>query len=120
MKILLVEDDGATVDSIKIGLEISRPEAAVTAVDKGSEALSRLKEESYDVVFLDLGLPDIDGLEVLRQIRCFSGVYIIIISARTNQTVIEQARNLGANDFILKPFAYRLLLDRLEAAEIAS
>jgi two-component system, OmpR family, KDP operon response regulator KdpE len=116
MKILLVEDDATTVESIKLGLEVFRPGSRVISVDKGSEAILKLKEENYDIVFLDLGLPDIDGVEVLKQIRTFSSVYVAVISARTDKKVKGDTLNLGANDFIVKPFDYHLLLKSLETA----
>jgi two-component system, OmpR family, KDP operon response regulator KdpE len=114
MKILLVEDDETTVESIKLGLEIFKPETVVVSVDKGMDALNKIKEQIFDVVFLDLGLFDIDGIEVLKQVRTFSQVPIVVVSARTNQEVIENTKNLGANDFIIKPFDYHLLIKSLE------
>jgi two-component system, OmpR family, KDP operon response regulator KdpE len=115
MRILLVEDDETTVESIKLGLEIFKPGTDVVSVDKGLDALKKIKEGSFDVVFLDLGLFDIDGIEVLKQARQFSNLPIIIISARTNQEVIENTQKLGANDFVIKPFDYHVLIKSLEA-----
>jgi two-component system, OmpR family, KDP operon response regulator KdpE len=115
MKILLVEDDETTVESIKLGLEIFKPGTDIVSVDKGLEAIKRIKEDTFDVVFLDLGLFDIDGIEVLKQVREFSNLPIIIISARTNQEVIENTKNLGANDFVIKPFDYHVLIKSLES-----
>jgi two-component system, OmpR family, KDP operon response regulator KdpE len=115
MRILLVEDDETTVESIKLGLEIFKPGIEVISVDKGLEALKRIKEEVFDVVFLDLGLFDIDGIEVLKQVRTFSNLPIIVISARTNQEVIENTKKLGANDFVIKPFDYHVLIKSLDA-----
>jgi two-component system, OmpR family, KDP operon response regulator KdpE len=114
LKILLVEDDETTVESIKLSMEIFWPKSIIISVDKGSEAILKLKEENYNIVFLDLGLPDIDGVEVLKKIRSFSSVYTVIISARTNQKVIEEVLNLGADDFIVKPFDYNSILKSLE------
>jgi DNA-binding response OmpR family regulator len=115
MRILLVEDDETTVESIKLGLEIFKPGTDIVSVDKGLDALKKIKEGNFDVVFLDLGLFDIDGIEVLKQARLFSNLPIIIISARTNQEVIENTKILGANDFVIKPFDYHVLIKSLEA-----
>jgi two-component system, OmpR family, KDP operon response regulator KdpE len=119
MKILLVEDDDTTVESIKLGLEVFKPGSIVVSVDRGSKAIAKLKEDRFDVVFLDLGLPDIDGIEVLKQIRGFTGIHIIVISASTNSQTVRNARELGANDFILKPFSYHGLLDSLAGVTAA-
>jgi DNA-binding response OmpR family regulator len=115
MKILLIEDDALTVESIKLCLELYEPESAITSTDKGLEAIQMLKADAFDVVVIDLGLPDIDGMQVLEQIRSFSKVPALILTARHNHESIVRSRELGANDFITKPFNYRLLLNQLHA-----
>jgi DNA-binding response OmpR family regulator len=71
MKLMLIEDDETTVESIKLCLEIYEPSSTVTATSKGKEAIQLLKENNYDAVLIDLGLPDIDGIEVIEQMRIF-------------------------------------------------
>ncbi len=114
MKLLLIEDDETTVESIKLCLEICEPEASITSISKGLEALALLKTEVYDAVLVDLGLPDIDGTEVIEKLRCFSKIPVIVLSARHSPEVVSKALELGANDYVTKPFDYRNLLKRLK------
>lgn len=113
MKILLIEDDATTVESIKLCLEIYEPTSTLTATSKGQTALDILKKEHYDAALIDLGLPDIDGIVVIEKLRAFSHIPIVVLSARHGSDVIEQALSLGADDYITKPFDYRNLLKRL-------
>ncbi|MCL0060364.1 response regulator transcription factor [Dehalococcoidia bacterium] len=114
MKVLVIEDDVATVEAIRLCLEIHRPDTSATLTAKGIEGIELLRGESPDVVILDLGLPDIDGIRVLEQIRRFSDVPVLIVSARDTQDSIVKGLELGAEDYIVKPFDYRDLLDRLD------
>jgi DNA-binding response OmpR family regulator len=113
MKLLLVEDDSTTVESIKLCLEIGNPEINVLATNKGFEALSMLRNESFDAVLLDLGLPDMDGLDLIEQMRSFSQVPVMVISARQSPEVVSRAMASGANDYLTKPYYYQKLLARL-------
>ncbi|MCL0088608.1 response regulator transcription factor [Dehalococcoidia bacterium] len=114
MKVLVIEDDVATVEAIRLCLEIHRPDTSATLTAKGIEGIELLRGEAPDVVILDLGLPDIDGIRVLEQIRRFSDVPVLIVSARDTQDSIVKGLELGAEDYIVKPFDYRDLLDRLD------
>ena len=89
---------------------------AVTAVATGTAALDAVAAERHDVIVLDLGLPDIDGLAVIRGIRRVSDVPIVVLSARTDSTDKVQALDLGADDYVTKPFNVDELLARLRAA----
>lgn len=113
--IVLIEDDPATVEAIQLCFEIYWPGSTLTAVAKGLEGIDLLKSEAPDVLILDLGLPDIDGLTVLEEIRRFSDIPVLIISARDTQESIVKGLDLGAEDYIVKPFIYRDLQTRLEA-----
>jgi two-component system KDP operon response regulator KdpE len=114
LKVLVIEDDPATVAAIRLCLEIHRSDTSVTLVAKGIEGIELLRGESPDVVILDLGLPDIDGLRVLEEIRQFSNVPVLIVSARDTQQAIVKGLEVGAEDYIVKPFEYRDLLERLD------
>ncbi|HSW58520.1 MAG TPA: response regulator [Dehalococcoidales bacterium] len=113
MRLLLVEDDNTTVESVKLCLEIYEPTTDVKSAGRGLEALRLLKTEQFDAVLIDLGLPDIDGIEVIERMRTFSRIPVVVLSARHSPEVIAQALTLGADDYITKPFDYRLLLKRL-------
>jgi two-component system KDP operon response regulator KdpE len=82
----------------------------------GREALSVITSHCPDIVLLDLGLPDIDGTEVLKQVRSWSGIPIIVISARTQEKEKVAALDLGADDYITKPFGTSELLARIRTA----
>jgi len=113
MKVLIVEDDITTIESIKICLEIFEPGSTLTYSHKGQDALRLLKDNDFDGVLIDLGLPDIDGVEVLKQLRLFSNVPVLVLSARQSPEVIRKALECGADDYITKPFEYKNLLKRL-------
>jgi DNA-binding response OmpR family regulator len=113
LKLLLVEDDATTAESIRLCFEVNAPDTAIVSTGTGTEAVQKVKSETLDAVILDLGLPDIDGIKVLEQVRTFSRVPVIVLSARHGADVISKALVLGADDYITKPFDYRILLDRL-------
>jgi two-component system KDP operon response regulator KdpE len=113
MKLLLIEDDETTVESIKLCLEIYEPNSSIDSIGKGLEALESLKTHQYDAVLVDLGLPDIDGTTVIEQLRTFSQIPAVVLSARHSPEVISRALSLGADDYVTKPFDYRNLLKRL-------
>jgi two-component system, OmpR family, KDP operon response regulator KdpE len=113
MKILMIEDDKATVEVIRLTLEVQDPETTLKSTIKGRDGLESARKERFDVVLLDLGLPDIDGINVLKELRGFSQIPVLIVSARHDPEVITNALNLGAQDYILKPFNFHALLNRL-------
>jgi DNA-binding response OmpR family regulator len=113
MKILLVEDDNLTIESVKLCMEFYESGSGLVTVDKGKEALQRLQSDQFDAAIIDLGLPDIDGIEVLEQVRRFSTIPVVIVTARHNVESRMKSQELGANEFITKPFDYRLLLSTL-------
>ena len=115
MKLLMVEDDAATICALEVGLEMYYPSAKTTSTSLGREAIDMMRENGFDIALLDLGLPDIDGLEVLKEIRRFSNVPIIVVSARNTDETKDEARTLGANDYITKPFHFDALANRIEA-----
>lgn len=112
--ILVIEDDKAIQNLISITLEIFEYHYLIAANAKDGI----LKTTSYnpDVIILDLGLPDIDGIEVIKKIRTFSLVPIIIVSARTDNQDKIAALDAGADDYLTKPFNTEELLARLRVA----
>jgi DNA-binding response OmpR family regulator len=113
VNVLIVEDDITTIESIKLCLEIYEPDSKLSYAHKGQDALRMLKDGGFDGVIIDLGLPDIDGVEVLKQLRIFSTIPAVVLSARQSPEVIRKALESGANDYITKPFEYKNLLKRL-------
>jgi len=106
-----VEDEAALADAMKYGLE--REGFACSVAPDGMEALSRFRSEQPELVLLDLMLPGVPGLDVCRRIRETSSVPIIIVSARDSETEKVLGLELGADDYITKPFSPRELVARV-------
>jgi DNA-binding response OmpR family regulator len=113
MRVLIVEDDDAIATPLAKGLE--REGLAVDRVGTGSDALDRSAAASFDVVLLDLGLPDRDGFDVCRELRARSDVPIIVVTARSEEVDRVVGLELGADDYIVKPFGLRELVARIRA-----
>ena len=111
--VLLVEDDQNIVDLVRSNL-IAR-DHEVTVSKDGSDAMRRLEIGEPDVVLLDLMLPGTDGFELCRELRERSSVGIIVLSARRGETDKVRALNLGADDYMTKPFGVEELLARINA-----
>jgi two-component system, OmpR family, KDP operon response regulator KdpE len=112
--ILLVDDDAALLSTLSLNLR-ARGHDVLTA-DTGEGALEVARGTDPDVVVLDLGLPDLPGTEVLRQLRVWSAVPVIVLSARHGSDDKVQALDLGADDYVTKPFGIDELMARLRAA----
>ena len=112
--LLIVEDDKAIVHFISSILSVN--EYRTLYAGTGREAISLIASYRPDVVLLDLGLPDIDGLDVLKTVRQWSEVPIIVVSARGREQEKVQALDLGADDYITKPFGTAELLARIRTA----
>ena len=112
--VLVVDDEPAIHRFLAPVLEIEG--YLVLRADTGQQALDLASERRPDVVVLDLGLPDIDGKDVLRQLRRWSGVPVVVLSARDREAEKVAALDLGADDFVNKPFGVGELLARLRAA----
>jgi DNA-binding response OmpR family regulator len=114
MKILIIEDDVSTCEAIRLSLEIFDPVSTLAIAEKGRAGLEKVREEHFDVVVLDLGLPDIDGFEVLKKLRTFSQTPVLIVSGRHDPEIITNALKEGAQDFILKPFNTQVFIRSLK------
>jgi DNA-binding response OmpR family regulator len=111
MRVLLVEDDAGIAESVRDGLRRYRFDVEVT--DRGQRALEL--GPGADVVLLDLGLPDIDGVDVCRQLRAVSDVPIIVVTARDDEFDRVVGLEVGADDYVVKPFGMRELIARIRA-----
>ena len=111
-KVLIIEDDPNIVDLIRSNLVVRGFETVVSA---GSRVLALLEAEQPDMVLLDLMLPEADGFELCRQIRERSSVAIIVVSARGGERDKVTALNMGADDYMTKPFGIEELLARILA-----
>jgi DNA-binding response OmpR family regulator len=113
VRVLIVEDDPAVADGIADGLASGAFQTS--RAGSGAEALEALARFAPEVVLMDLGLPDIDGTDLCRRIRATSGVPIIVVSARGEELDRVLALELGADDYLVKPFGMRELLARIRA-----
>ncbi len=113
-KVLMIEDDHEIVNSVSLALQKDWPEVELLSARFGEDGLSIVETEKISVVLLDLGLPDTDGFEVLRSIRLFSAVPIIVLSVRQEEADVTKAFELGANDYIAKPYRKMELISRLK------
>lgn len=116
MQILLVEDDLSLADGL--GSALKREGFAVNHVANGANALLALQAGLPDIVILDLGLPDMDGLEVLKQLRDrYGNLLVLVLTARDTTADKVTGLNRGADDYLAKPFEMPELLARLHALE---
>jgi two-component system, OmpR family, KDP operon response regulator KdpE len=114
MKVLVVDDDPTLRRTLQIGLRAEGHEVLITG--DGRSALQALREDKPDLVVLDLGLPDVSGVDVLRRLREWSTVPVVVLSARAESTEKVQVLDLGADDYVTKPFGMEELLARVRAA----
>ena len=111
--ILVVDDEPQIRRALRTSLEAHG--YAVQTTGTGEEAVVAAAEDAPDLVFLDLGLPDLDGTEVIRRIRAFSEVPVIVLSVRDQQADKVSALDAGADDYVAKPFGMQEVLARLRA-----
>ena len=107
-KILVIEDEKSIARFISTILTANGYEAMRAA--SGAEAMSMISSHCPDLVILDLGLPDMDGLDILRQLRSWSTLPVVVVSARSHERDKVAALDLGADDYLTKPFGTDELL----------
>jgi DNA-binding response OmpR family regulator len=115
MKVLVIEDEKSIIDAISVAFEFRWPEAEVISSITGKKGINLAGKESPDIVILDLNLPDISGFEVLKEIRSFSTLPVIILTVRSDDKDMLRGLETGADDYIIKPFNYMTLLARVRA-----
>lgn len=114
LSILLIEDEKNICDFISTSL--SAQDYRISTAHTGKEALPIITSQCPDLILLDLGLPDMDGMEIIRQVRTWSSVPIIVLSARTQEQEKVRALDLGADDYLTKPIGTSELLARIRTA----
>jgi len=112
--VLVIDDEAAILRALRINL--SARDYIVTTASDGASGLAAMARERPDVVILDLGLPDMAGTDVIRGIRGWSSVPIIVLSANEHELQKVEALDAGADDYVTKPFGMNELLARLRAA----
>src|SRR3990172_9493809 len=111
--ILVVDDEAQILRALKIGLE-QHGHRVVTAAS-GEEGLEMAVDQAPELMVLDLGLPDVQGVEVIKRLRAWSAVPVIVLSGREGQSDKVQALEAGADDYVTKPFGLQELLARIGA-----
>ena len=115
MKVLLIEDNLGIKDMVAIVLELKWSDANLIYSHLGKNGVELARTELPDIIILDLGLPDITGFEVLSHVRKFSDVPVIILTAREEEKNKLKGLELGADDYIVKPFSSNELIARMKA-----
>jgi two-component system KDP operon response regulator KdpE len=115
MKILVIDDEPDVIKVIAMSFRMQQPAWEVIGAQDGPESLELLEQERPDVVLLDVGLPEMNGFEVLKSIRLFSDVPVIMLTVRDDELSKVQGLELGADDYVTKPFGHLELLARVRA-----
>ena len=113
-KVLIVEDEQNISNFISTVLQANGYDTLIAA--SGAEAMSMITSHCPDLIILDLGLPDMDGMEILREVRSWSNLPVIVVSARTHEHDKVAALDMGADDYLEKPFGTSELLARIRTA----
>ncbi|MFO0997540.1 MAG: response regulator transcription factor [Alphaproteobacteria bacterium] len=113
-RVLVVDDEPAIRRLLAAGLAAEG--YAVVSAATGRAAIEQVRQDAPDVVILDLGLPDLDGVDVIRNLRRFSAVPVIVLSVRSDEKAKVAALDLGADDYVTKPFGMEELVARIRTA----
>jgi len=114
-KVLLIEDSKEIVQAIRLGLSVRWPEARLFSAGLGRTGIELAERESPDIIILDLGLADMSGFDVLKRLRDFSKIPILILTVRFEEQNIVRALEEGADDYMTKPFKQLEFLARVKA-----
>ena len=115
MRILIADNETDVIKVISMSFRMQQPAWEIISAEDGPEALKLLEQERPDVILLDIGLPDMSGLEVLKFIRVFSDVPVIMLTVRDDELSKVQGLELGADDYVTKPFSHLELLAGVRA-----
>ena len=115
MKVLVIEDDPGIIEVVSLCFQLRWSGTTVISAESGNVGVELVETEIPDVVILDIGLPDIDGYQVLREIRRFSDVPVLMLTVRGEDTDVAKGLELGADDYITKPFSHIELIARVQA-----
>ena len=115
MKILIVDDDPDVVEVVNLCFSLRWPDAHLISCSTGQDALAHVEKDKPDLVLLDIVLPDMDGFQVCQEIREFSDVPVVMLSARDTEVDKVRGLEMGADDYITKPFSHLELLARVRA-----
>jgi len=115
VKAIIIEDAPEVVEAISLCFELRWPNIEIISTSHGMCGVEMVSQNNCDIVILDIGLPDIDGFEACRRIRVLSDVPIVVLTARDSEFDSVKGLELGADDYIVKPFSHVELLARIKA-----
>ena len=115
MKVVVIDDSPEIIEVVSLCFQLRWGGASVMSAANGTQGLELIEAESPDIVILDVGLPDMDGFQVLRELRRFSQVPVIMLTVRGEDTDVAKGLELGADDYITKPFSHIELIARVQA-----
>jgi len=115
LKVVVVDDSPEIIEVVSLCFQLRWSGAEVLSAPNGTKGLDLIEAESPDIVILDIGLPDMDGFQVLREIRRFSQMPVIMLTVRGEDTDVAKGLELGADDYITKPFSHIELVARVNA-----
>jgi two-component system KDP operon response regulator KdpE len=115
VKVLVIDDESVIVEAVELGLSLHWREVEVITAGNALEGLDMVEREQPNLVLLDIGLPGKDGYEALKEIRAFSDVPVIMLTARDDAMDKVRGLELGADDYVTKPFNHLELLARMKA-----
>jgi len=115
MKVAVIDDSPEIKEVVSLCFQLRWSGAKMVSAGNGAEGLCLVEDEKPDIVVLDIGLPDMDGFQVLREIRRFSQVPVIMLTVRGEDIDVARGLELGADDYITKPFSHIELVARMQA-----
>ncbi len=115
MKVVVIDDSPEIIEVVSLCFQLRWGNTSVFPASDGNKGLELVEKENPDLVILDIGLPDMDGFQVLREIRRFSHVPVIMLTVKSEDTDIAKGLELGADDYVTKPFSHIELLARVQA-----
>jgi DNA-binding response OmpR family regulator len=115
MKVLVIEDSADVAESMRLCLQLRWPDAVIETAAEGAKGLEMLQSDEYDIAILDINLPDMSGFDVLTELRTSSNVPVIIVTVRGAEDDQAKGLEIGADDYIVKPFKPRDLVARVNA-----
>jgi len=114
-RVLVIDDEPEITRAVRLTITLQEPSWEVVEAHSGRDGLARLGEADFDLVLLDLMMPDMSGYEVLEEIRSFSDVPVIILTVRDDELDKVRGLELGADDYIVKPFGHLELMARIRS-----
>ncbi|MFC1847119.1 response regulator transcription factor [Chloroflexota bacterium] len=115
MKVLIIDDDPVIVENLELTFKVSWPNSEVISTNFGKPGITLTETERPDLIILDLGLPDISGFDVLKRIRQFSNIPIVVLTVSNEEMSIAKGFELNADEYIIKPFRQLEFLARIKA-----